>query len=739
MANNLIQIKRSLTTAQPGSLANGELAYTANGDVLFVGSNGSIKAIGGARTPGTLTANQALVANATGWLDSVKSANLVIEKVYANGEFGTSGFVLASGGNGSNAYWVSTGTLAVSPGGSNTQVQFNDSGTLAASAGFTFNKTSNTLNVSNTITVGANVSLNTSTLTAPSASITNASITKVYANGAHGTDGQLLYSNSTGGLYWGSVGSSVNTLDDLTDVAVATPSAGQILVSNSTGVFRNVSLSGDITVNADGVVSIAADSVTLGTDTTGDYVASITAGNGISGSGTGEGSTPTIAVVAGGGIVSNSTGVFANVDGTTLELSGGAIQVKDDSITLGTKTTGNYVATITAGSGLSGNATTEGSTPTIAVVAGSGIASNSTGVHVVAGTGVVSNATGVHIGQPVATTDNVTFNDITINGNTTIGSATSDVVSITARVSSSIVPSANVTYDLGTSALRWKDLYLAGSTIVLGNSSISDVSGTLTLGNTSVTDFTSTGNTVLGSNTSDVVTFNGLVNSNIIPAANATYSFGNNTSRWYQLYAANVHSEYGYFDRDVSISGNLTITGTLTTVNANNLSVTDSLIQLAANNTASDVLDIGLFGSYQFDGGDHEHTGIFRDATDDKWKIFKGLLPSPTTTVDTSNNTYQTATLVTYLESSALQTNATAVAISANSTVSVSITANSITLATALAGTSGGTGLSSYTVEDILVANSSNGFRKLGLGSDGYILQSNGTALVYGTLDGGTF
>ena len=45
MATNLIQIKRSLTTANATSLANGELAYTANGDVLWIGSNGGIKAI----------------------------------------------------------------------------------------------------------------------------------------------------------------------------------------------------------------------------------------------------------------------------------------------------------------------------------------------------------------------------------------------------------------------------------------------------------------------------------------------------------------------------------------------------------------------------------------------------------------------------------------------------------------------------------------------------------------------
>ena len=67
------------------------------------------------------------------------------------------------------------------------------------------------------------------------------------------------------------------------------------------------------------------------------------------------------------------------------------------------------------------------------------------------------------------------------------------------------------------------------------------------------------------------------------------------------------------------------------------------------------------------------------------------------------------------------------------------MTANSLTLTTALVGTSGGTGLTSYTTEDILVANSTNGFRKLTLGTDGYVLQSNGTALIYSTLDGGTF
>jgi len=384
---NLIQIKRSLSTANATSLANGEMAYTANGDVLFIGSNGDIKAIGGARNPGTLTANQALVANATSGIDKVIVANAVL--------------------------------------------------------------------------------------------------TRIYANGAHGS-GQALQANSTGGIFWGSVAGSI-ALDDLTDVAVTAASTGQVLIANSTGFFRNVSLSGDITIDANGVTAIAADSIALGTDTTGNYVATITAGNGLSGNATTEGSAPTIAVVAGGGIVSNSTGVFANTDNSTLELSGGAIRVKDDGIALGTKTTGNYVATITAGNGLSGNATTEGSAPTIAVVAGSGVASNATGVHVVAGSGITSNSTGVfvtdgdglsvnstgvHVGAGNGLSVNATSVAVVANSGLASNSTGVFVVAGSGIVSNSTGVFANVdgsTLELSGGAIQVKDDGIALGTKTTGN------------------------------------------------------------------------------------------------------------------------------------------------------------------------------------------------------------------------------------------------------------------------------
>ena len=54
-------------------------------------------------------------------------------------------------------------------------------------------------------------------------------------------------------------------------------------------------------------------------------------------------------------------------------------------------------------------------------------------------------------------------------------------------------------------------------------------------------------------------------------------------------------------------------------------------------------------------------------------------------------------------------------------------------------GNSGGTGLASFTAEDILVANSSNGFRALAKGSEGHVLQIASGVVAYNTLDGGTF
>jgi len=50
---NLIQIKRSETTQTPPSLANGELAWSSNGNVLFIGDFNTVRQVGGEFITGT--------------------------------------------------------------------------------------------------------------------------------------------------------------------------------------------------------------------------------------------------------------------------------------------------------------------------------------------------------------------------------------------------------------------------------------------------------------------------------------------------------------------------------------------------------------------------------------------------------------------------------------------------------------------------------------------------------------
>jgi hypothetical protein len=268
-----------------------------------------------------------------------------------------------------------------------------------------------------------------------------------------------------------------------------------------------------------------------------------------------------------------------------------------------------------------------------------------------------------------------------------------------------------------------------------GNAYSNAMSDTLTR------DGSYTGNNSFGG-TNTVFTSNvafTLITSDLMPTTNVTYNVGNNTLRWNEIHAANIHSVSGYFDGDVQISGNLSVTGNVFSINVTSLNVTDPLIYLAGNNYTSDLLDIGFAGNYY--DGQQRHTGLIRHASTDQYYLFKNLTQelSNASVVDINDASFRLADLNAWILSGALVSNSTTVTITANSTVNVNIAANSLTLSTPLAATEGGTGYNNYTSGDILVANSGNTLNKLGLGNAGYVLQSNGSALIYDTLDGGTF
>jgi hypothetical protein len=76
--------------------------------------------------------------------------------------------------------------------------------------------------------------------------------------------------------------------------------------------------------------------------------------------------------------------------------------------------------------------------------------------------------------------------------------------------------------------------------------------------------------------------------------------------------------------QDINVSGNIFLEGNTTFINVATYSVEDSLIYLASNNIINDIIDIGFIGGKNT-GGTFSHTGLARDASDGKYKLFDGL------------------------------------------------------------------------------------------------------------------
>ena len=85
------------------------------------------------------------------------------------------------------------------------------------------------------------------------------------------------------------------------------------------------------------------------------------------------------------------------------------------------------------------------------------------------------------------------------------------------------------------------------------------------------------------------------------------------------------------FANDIVVSGNLAVNGTMTTINTENFEVEDTLLLMAKGNQ-SGMLDLGFVVGHNT--GVFNHTGLVRDASEDKWKLFKGVTAEPTTTVN---------------------------------------------------------------------------------------------------------
>ena len=786
---NLIKIKRSSSTAAPASLNEGELAVSFLSGKLFVGNSTAVIPIGGVHSPGTLTANQALVANATSGIDKVIVANLVPTFVYANGASGTAGQVLLSNSTG-GVYWgnatsdldsltdvtISSASnnqillydstssqwqnhsilansgqinLTFSPCGSRVQLSLLPDVTINSSltvGNSTVNSVVNSTAVStsnlaatNAITVGSNVTVNTSSFfvgnstvnaVVNSASVTASNLaalnTIVVGSEITVNTSSFFVGNSTVNAVVNSSSLSIgNSLINATSVSVGNSSANSII--NSTAVSATSLLVGsNVTVNTTSffVGNSTVNSVVNSTFVTTTNITTNTAN--VTGS-----------ITVGSNVSINTSTIFIGNSTVNTTIQAGNIALRGTQISIGPDLVidGNTI--------IVGNSTINTVINSTSISVDGEITSGNTNI-----TGFINVSSTANVGGAITARGDVTVNGVltvantatlgntTVNALLTIGNSTvNSVVNSTAVTTSLVSVGSNVS--LSTSVLS-----IGNSTVNTTINSTSVSTGGLSIANLSVSGDTDLqGNVKLGNATSDVVSVIGTVNTSIIPTSNVTFSLGNNTLYWAEVHAGNVHADFGYFNQDVAIYGDLTVAGNLVTTNVQSVVISDPMIYLAGNNTSSDLVDIGFVGNY-FQRATSKHAGLIRDASVDQFFLFRGLTQDleAQLTVNTADPTFVVADLNAFLISGALVSNSLAVTITANSTVNVNITANSLSLSSALAVGSGGTGLTTVTARGILYGNTAGPLGVTAAGTDGQVLQANSTGFpVFADLDGGTF
>lgn len=388
---------------------------------------------------------------------------------------------------------------------------------------------------------------------------------------------------------------------------------------------RDIGLAGDLTGNVsfDGsqnvtlTATIAANSVALGTDTSGDYLSNVLAGTGISVTGQGgETSTPTINL-ADTAVTPGTYGGATNVPAITVDAQGRITSASNTAIS-----TSFTVAGDTGSETING-----GDTLTIA-----------------GGTGLTSVASG---------TDTVTLNlDNTAVTPATYGGVASTAV-FTVDQQGRLTAASNVTISIPSSAIN-TDIALGTQTsgayvanLIAGTgitiSGLGNEGATPTINNGGVTSVAGTANQIAVSGSTGEVTFS-------LPSDITTPG-------------------------SLTVTGDLIVNGTATTINTATVTVEDPLVKFGNANPA-DSLDIGFFGQYTSSG--EKFAGLFRDASDSgKFKLFVDLTSDPTTNVINTAN-YTMATLVSNLSGGSVTGLSTAIVVVDGGTGLNTITSNGV-------------------------------------------------------------
>jgi hypothetical protein len=238
-----------------------------------------------------------------------------------------------------------------------------------------------------------------------------------------------------------------------------------------------------------------------------------------------------------------------------------------------------------------------------------------------AGTGVAVSGTAVSIGQSVATSAKPSFAGVTLTGNS--------------DVTGNILPSADDTYDLGSATKQWKDVYIGpGSLYVNGQKVVEDNSGTITISadaNQNVAVSTSgsgdielsptgtgqvevkgpmqiTASKAISSSDGNAIAFSNSIDVDAIESRSADTNL---------TLTANGTGIVTVNDA-LTVTGNLTVGGTTTTVNSETINLADNIIVLNSNFTAGTPSEDTGFSVLR---GASATKSLIWDESEDEWTV----------------------------------------------------------------------------------------------------------------------
>jgi hypothetical protein len=438
-----ILIKRSTNTATPTSLSNGELAYSAQSNKLFIGrpggGSGDIDAIGGkyytdiiAGAASANTASKLVVRDGSGDFSAGTITATLIGNVTGNVTGNVSGTAL-------------TVTQAAQP--------------AITSLGFlNFLKVDN-LNLNGNTFYTTNGNLNITPHTG-SAIVLDGTIS---VDAGVVTGATSITSTAFVGTLSTAAQANVTSVGNLTALQVDNLNLNGNTFTSTTGALRITPASGSAIV-LDGTISVDAGVVTGATSVTSTSFVGALTGNATTAttlaaarnfSASGDLTAPNVSFNGGGAVDLVTT--LATVNSNVGSFGG---------------TTAIPVLTVNA-KGLVTAASTVAISSTLDIAADTGtdngVLVGTDTLTVSGGTGVATSVSGdtitIDIGQAVATTSNVTFNNVTVDGTLT----SDDITAATMTASGHVVVQGNLTVNGTTTTVNSNTVAIGDSIMVLNN------------------------------------------------------------------------------------------------------------------------------------------------------------------------------------------------------------------------------------------------------------------------------